>query len=151
MIPAVHTSVHTLCKNTRIIWASEAARINLTIPRIRGCAWQRATGCHPPNSSTPTAGASRRRRLYSALPNARHAKRQTLGLRRNDGLMIRRRADRHWRRSATLRPRCKVRLHAEALGQGLIYGDGKLGRVGPPMDQASRCELCHIGHVISLK
>jgi hypothetical protein len=30
--------------------------------------------------------------------------------------MIRRRADRHWRRSATLRPRCKVRLHAEALG-----------------------------------
>jgi hypothetical protein len=36
-------------------------------------------------------------------------------------------------------------------GQGLIYGDGKLGRVGPPMDQASRCELCHIGHVIVIE
>jgi hypothetical protein len=33
----------------------------------------------------------------------------------------------------------------------LIYGDGELGRVGPPMDQASRCELCHIGHVIVIE
>jgi two-component system, NtrC family, sensor kinase len=58
----VHTSVHTLCKNTWIIWASEGARINLTIPRIRGCAWQPATDCHPP---------TRTRELAASLENLR--------------------------------------------------------------------------------